>query len=412
MSAACERLLALQERQMALIEMGSTRLLDHIEYWGTVRGECALLYAARKAGLKNLGMTAVPALQVSAERAKEAIEMQLLLQELLQTPWGKDAWTLADCSSERFRSEPVGCFKKGPRLVEVIYDGDAQNRTWYTAWNLIFMRENKGWTFCTSGADEKGLYTMQEGTRTYYLLFSVDASLYSATGTWTVNDLQKTFSFQNSRDTTDGAAGHCEEPATGQPGEAGPAAAQPVPAGGSHTGPDSSGDSWNGGHRPRGECPNPVGSSEGVLVCTPPPSPVPSPLSVELESESQESEISPPSPDSSEAVTNKPSKRRKRSVGGVAGFDIFQGLLSHPCLILTGSSNQVKCLRFRLKGRHRTRFRHITTTWWTVGEEGSARCGSANILVTFDSVSQRSNFLATVSLPPGMTCRPFTAHVD
>nr|P0DOD9.1 RecName: Full=Protein E8^E2C [Mastomys natalensis papillomavirus (isolate African multimammate rat)] len=72
-------------------------------------------------------------------------------------------------------------------------------------------------------------------------------------------------------------------------------------------------------------------------------------------------------------------------------------------LIIKGSSNQVKCLRFRLKSWHHSLFSYISTTWQWVPSVGSNRIGRSRILVMCEDSAQMDRFLCTVKIPAGMT---------
>ncbi|AAN09918.1 putative regulatory protein E2 [Rangifer tarandus papillomavirus 1] len=410
MSAASEHLLAAQETQMTLIEKDSTSLRDHETYWGAVRREHGLLYAARKKGLTRLGCVPVPPCSVSAEKAKQAICMQLITRELINSQWANEPWSLCDLSWDRYQANPKGCLKKGARVVEVEYDGNSTNKTWYTTWTVVLTRktEEEGWEAATGGADEKGLYytTMHGDKRVYFETFDIDASRWSRTGNWTVRDNDRVFHSnsgaapsRNDREPIEGiwtSDGRRETRGSDTPDRAlphSPSRVEPL------CGAFRAGENRNRSvHRPtpyRSAPPtrNGVGpdSSTGVSC----------PLPVVLAPRLQEG---PPSPDSTDVIP-KGSDTTPR-------FSLLTKTGGQPCLILSGNGNQTKCFRFRCKKHFRRHYEHVTTTWWTVGERGSERQGDACILVTFKNSCQRQDFLKTVPLPPGMQAQGITMHLD
>lgn len=75
-----------------------------------------------------------------------------------------------------------------------------------------------------------------------------------------------------------------------------------------------------------------------------------------------------------------------------------------PCLlIIKGSSNQVKCLRYRLKSHFSDLFLYISTTWQWVPASGQSRIGRSRILVMCESSAQRDRFTKAVKIPRGMS---------
>ncbi|QYI89519.1 E2 early protein [Bos taurus papillomavirus 32] len=409
MAAALERLLSAQETQMSHIENPSTSLGDHLEYWGAVREENALLHAARKRHVRFLGPCPVPTLATSADAAKFAIEMQILLSELLQTQWGKDAWSLGDVSRERYTAAPAYTLKKKPRIAEVVYDGDEANRNWYTVWGEVYLREKEGWTLTVGGVDELGLYYTMHGQKMYYQFFSEDAERFSATGHWQVTDRDQSYVFPPTsmhRDTPDGPGRGEPEPrsADGASASEGPFAAEPVTSSRCASGGPpgrvlSTGQRGGARHHPYGV---PGGKGVSVPSCSAP---------------SLQSAVSTYYPQASQGGSRASSPDTTAN-GGVTGanqdeggFDLFQGLLTSPCVLITGNGNKVKCYRHRLKKHHRQRFTYVTTTFWATGD-GSDRHGHGTILVTFPSTDSRQLFLDTVSIPAALTARSVTVSAE
>ncbi|AKB94038.1 E2 [Bos taurus papillomavirus 14] len=412
MEAACERLCAVQDVQMQLIEKNSSLLTDQIAYWNAVRHENMLLYAARKKGVTCIGHCRVPHLAVCAERAKQAIEMHLALQELQKTQWGRDTWSLTDTSWENYMSEPTRSLKKGARVIEVEYDGNASNRNWYTVYNLLYMRTEDGWFFATGGADGNGLfYTTMSGERTYYDFFSRDAARFSATGAYIVRDSDRVYSAcsstsSDSRDGIDGLWVSQEGPEGDPAGKEAIPAQSVSPLYGTTCGSAVRGSVGRirAGVRSHPYC---VPLSQGLPQCRITSSSVSSTLSLDLERGEEEQETQQQEqPDSTETL-DEPARPRATPT-----FNLLHPTGPQICALVAGNANQVKCYRYRIKKSHRRRYKNCTTTWWTVADQGAERQGEAQLLITFDTSEQRSDFLKSVPLPTGMNIRGFTATVD
>lgn len=397
MKPALQRLLAAQNAQMEHMESASTSLADHLLFWSAVREENTLLHAARRKNVTALGLFPVPTLATSAAAAKAAIEMELILKELLQTPWATDPWSLSDVSRELYLAPPKHTLKKKGRVAEVMFDGDPNNRNWYTVWEEVYMRLDSGWIKATGCADETGLYLkMPGGGKQYYTLFAEDAEQYSVTGSWQVADRDQTFTFPPAcRDGVDGTPGPPGHRPAATPGGA---PAEPnSPSRCDPPGPDRRDSTGRRGWRSH---PYILPGSKGVLVTSSGTSSVQSPVSEVPEPVPEEVLCGPSSPDTTGSVD--PSDC----------FDLFHGLLAAPCLLIHGSANGVKCLRHRLKRHHRRRFGCVTTTFWAAGDEGSQRDGLATIMVTFTSEGQRQNFVDNVSIPANMTVRKIAVHAS
>nr|AZG02906.1 E2 [Bos taurus papillomavirus 5] len=408
--AAAERLSAAQETQMTLLEKPSFDLKDHISYYGALRTENTIFYAARKKGLTSLGHCPVPTLATAAANAKAAIEMQLLLKDLLRSPFAKNDWSLNDVSHERYKAPPSDTLKRKPRIVEVIFDKDPQNKTWYTLWDEVYVCTVDGWTLTTSGADATGIFVNMQGSRQYYEHFGEDAQRFGTSGTWEVIDQNQRFHFPPSSraDTTDGLPGLQEEPRRGD----GPTCSGPAPAI-----PDSPSRCLSRGfagrdpgcHRNRHRVhPYILSGGQGILVTSSSSSTVQGPLSSGSSQHSQ-SRGRPPSPDSTETERARTPVNSDRQRAGE--FDLLKGGC-RPCCLIEGNGNKVKCLRFRLKKSHRTRFLDITTTFWATGDEGSDRQGKGTILITFTDTTQRDLFLGSVSIPGELSVRRITISTD
>ncbi|APG30982.1 E2 protein [Giraffa camelopardalis papillomavirus 1] len=395
---------AAQEKQMMLIEKDSTALEDHVDYWSSVRAEMALLHAARRNGLQMLGCCPVPALQVTECKAKHAIEMQMVCEELRETIWGKDPWTAGDLSWERYCTAPAKTVKKGANVLEVVYDGNEDNANLYTVWSWVFMRSGGTWEAATGGADAYGIYYQtMSGARIYYETFAGDAARFGKRGFWEVRYQGHSYHSHppSSRDELDGqyladsdTGGHTADPAEPQPSRTETAAGGPVRGSGCGLRCVSRSHPYN----------LPRSSRDSPLV--PASSPVQSTVPLDL-APSPETQASPPSPDS----TQLEEPETETGAAPTVTFSLFKKG-GHSCVLLQGSCNQAKCLRFRVKKRHRKLYSNVTTTWQTVGDEGAGRQGRACLLYTFDDAQQRECFLSTVSIPHGMEVQQLRVHLE
>lgn len=393
--AALERLLSAQEAQMEHIESASESLAAHIEYWGHVRVENILLHAARKRGITAIGPYPVPSLATSAHAAKTAIEMQMLLQSLLKSPWGKDPWSLTSVSAETLQLKPCNTLKKNPRRVEVIYDGQPENKNVYTAWGEIYMPTVDGWTVVTTGVDAAGLFFNMQGVREYYTVFAEDAQRFSNLNQWSVYDGENKFTFPDSVNQS------CR-----------PTAESSTPPGlalGRSTSPHSCGANADSPAAARSRSKRGGTDSRCRLARKLHPYCVPASKSL-LGDVSGSSSLSSSTEESFEHSQESCSNFQETddtSQQGVenSDFDLFGGKDQCACLLIQGNGNSVKCLRWRLKRTHRNKFTHITTTFWATGKEGAERCGEGTLLITFPTPNHRKDFLATVSIPPGLQAK-------
>lgn len=187
---------ALQEDLMQIYERGDATLDAQIKHWELIRHEQATYFVARRQGISRLGLYPVPSAAVSEARAKQAIEMHLLLQSLKKSVYAGERWTLLETSYEHFMASPTRTLKKGPSQVTVIYDNNAENAMTYTLWKYVYVLDtNDMWHKLTSDVDYYGVfYTDLDNQRVYYVSFGTDAEQYSGSGQWTVHYANKTFS--------------------------------------------------------------------------------------------------------------------------------------------------------------------------------------------------------------------------
>lgn len=195
MDALNARFDALQEKQLDLYEKDPETLEEAIELWDLVRRENVLMHYARKTGRTRLGLQPLPTLQVSEAQAKKAIQMQLYLTSLQNTEYANEKWTLQDTSEMTFMSDPSFCFKKQPRPVKVVFDGEPENALRHTLWLYIYYQDDDDkWHKTKSDVDINGIFYDVNGDKVYYQDFRKDARRYSMYGQWEVTYNNKTFS--------------------------------------------------------------------------------------------------------------------------------------------------------------------------------------------------------------------------
>lgn len=180
MEKISQRLDSVQEKQLKIYEKDSSKLSDLIEYWDCVEKENLILYAARGHGITKIGLTIVPVRHVSEERAKQAIQMKLTLQSLAASSYGGEPWHFSDVTLERYMVQPSYTLKKGPTTVDVLFDGDPENRNEYTGWQWIYAQYDGRWLKSRSYVTHAGIFFVDDEDRpVYYVRFRDDATLYS-----------------------------------------------------------------------------------------------------------------------------------------------------------------------------------------------------------------------------------------
>lgn len=522
---------------MCIYEEGDSNLSTQVRHWQLIRQEQVLLHAARQQGHTRIGMQAVPPLAASQANAKAAIEMHLLLQSLLQSPFAKEPWTLSDTSRDMYLAVPMHTLKKSGQTVEVCFDGDQDNSMHYTKWRQVFYTDDRGvWKRVASHCDVTGIFFEKNGHREYYVRFEKEAMRFSVTGTWEAVDEGKIYSsvvpvasstptpglpgghqvpvdgvsatghtredwdpVRHSLFSTEGGGGAGEEekiyprpdytdhsyniPTSPPPfggdehGGGGPGVGSGVPTGDvseiprtpTKEDPCSESVSQRGPGRPRkgstetGEatpnraarpkkrsrdrtCGYRTRKRKRTRRWATPPRERP-PDYVDLNATDKNAgrpdaavDCSPPTPDPPDLSAIPPTPRLRvagesytaRTSGtaptlvavtssGLSPATPAEGVRSAapgstdrvrrprtgpgpPCLlIIKGTPNGVKCLRYRLKTHHPSLFQFVSTTWQWVPSSGSSRVGRARILVMCTDQQQRNNFLDTVKIPAGMT---------
>lgn len=364
MESLTERFESIQEQLLTIYESESTDLETLINYWDLMRQENLMMYYARQKGLTRIGLQHLPVLQVSETKAKQAIQMKLLLQSLLQSPYGSEAWTLSDVSLELYNAEPEQTFKKQGQTVTVIYDRDKAKEFPYVSWRYIYHQdENGNWHKAAGKVQHAGLsYTDEHGNDIFYQQFQEDADKYSTTGVWEVIFNNKTISAPatSSRPSEPAATGHTAHKTqrTTRSQESPPA------------------------KRPR------LGRGEGERR-------------ERTRTEADSSTDQQPGIPSPEQVGS-----RTVTVGG--GYSTRLGRLQAeawdpPIIILKGGANAMKCWRNRCKTKCSRLFTYMSTVFQWVHEGHHQGPVGGRMLVAFASEQQRTEFLNTVTIPKGVT---------
>ena len=370
---------------MTLIEKESNDLKDHLEYWKSVRAENIIAYYARKENITRLGLQPLPTLQVTEYKAKEAINMQLLIQSLLKSKYAMERWTLGETSAESINSSPRNCFKKSPFIVNVLFDNDEKNSFPYTCWEFIYYQDEHNMWHKTQGlVDHDGCYYKEiNGDSVYFILFQPDAVKYGNTGLWTVKFKNKTIlasvsSSRNSNSSSEARAG---------------------PSTVDFSSPES----------PRERLHQNTESSNTE-------SPTSSTPGLRRRRRGRES--------GEPGTTNETPERRgtKRKLGadsaptaaqvGSRSQTVARRGLSRlgrlqaeawdpPIALFTGQQNNLKCWRNRCNTKHSSLFVCFSSVWKWLGPNADG--GAAKVLVAFKNTSQRELFLSIVHIPKNTT---------
>nr|WDS49658.1 MAG: E2 protein [Neophocaena asiaeorientalis asiaeorientalis papillomavirus 4] len=385
METLCQRLDALQEAQMDLLEQDTGNIQDICKYLSLLRKEAILICAANKKGLKKLGLTVVPPQRVCEANAKDAIHLHLMVCSLQSTQYGEETWLFSDLTHGMLSTKPKDTFKKGGQRVTVYFDGDESNCMEYVLWSKLYLPlEDGGWTTATSGVDTYGIYMITGEGKEYYTSFSDEAHKYGSNGKWKV-----LFKGKEITDCTIVSSTTC-----GLGNERGSNTSISACAGGSEDAPDRALPVDRGLKRPV-PLPQPI-PEKPLCTTTPPPSPETGQQQdtgtrVPLTGNScgqQYWELGGGRPSDSDSDCG-PCKRPRTEP------DI-------PSLLITGGPNQLKCLRFRLKKQHRKSYYRCSTTWCWVSEDGLTRVGNHRIFVSFTSEEQCKLFEDTIPLPKGV----------
>ncbi|UNR78519.1 E2 [Tadarida brasiliensis papillomavirus 3] len=393
------RLESLQTKILDLYEKDSTDIADHIELWHTIRQEQVLLFYARRKGINRLLGLPVPSLQSAEASAKDAIEVETFLKSLARSEYGLEQWTLQQTSKERLRADPANTFKKEGDQVTVYFDNDEDNEAEYTIWGFVYYQgDDDVWHKTGSFVNHQGIfYFNEDGEEIYYVDFEEEAEKYSNTATWTVRYHNNEFIDDSSSSvpadsttTARGAALHTpqrkrERSQSPQAGEEAPQAENPAARRGRSRSPI---------HR------QPRPSTPGLVI------------------RRRQGERQPSQPSTSTPSSTTGRRRRVLQPPTAAevgeGHTVVEGR-SHsrllqllreardpPILGFSGNLNSLKCYRYRLNRDYRQYFDNVSTTWrWTT--KGRGRCAGGSIILKFNSVGQRDQFLRNVSFPRALT---------
>ncbi|QXI66642.1 E2 [Anas platyrhynchos papillomavirus 2] len=446
MDAILELLGTVQEKILDYIEKQPNSLPDITDFWENVKREQLILHAARKKlQAKNIGYISVPSLQESEQKAKEAIKVLLLLQQL-KAAGASTGWTLSDlCPLSLFQTEPVDCPKRNPRRITVQFGHDEMNTNEYSVYKEIWVPSPSGDSLvCVSGhCDHDGLYYEQNGERQYYLFFRLEWDKYKyGTDTepkWTVGGIDNTPRNRpyKKRPLTEQCCEDDEQPCTSAqarqeedeirkrlrveepeqpPAERTPSptptprppeqerpsvlqenpALKPPPASAPQTPPRA---------RPVGRV-TPV-STPTRPVCPPTPSPprlspqIPRPETPGPEQQQQQAPGSPGSPSLSQFLTSTPNPQQQLQAQRVRALlqklQVLQQQQASliPALICEGQSEQLKSIRYRIRSGPYPHTR-VSSTWhWTCRAKNVS---SSRILIEFGSHSERNAFMASFKI--------------
>ena len=370
---------------MNIIEESPTDLNSIIKYWQLTRKEYVTLYYARKENFTRLGLQPVPTLAVSEYKAKEAIQMQLLLTSLSHSHYASERWTLQDCSAELINTQPKNCFKKMGYTVDVWFDHDQSKAFPYTNWKHIYYQDAADqWHKVKGEVDENGMYYNElNGDRVYFTLFEADSAKYGVTREWTVHYENTTVVSSSS---SNRRLGEQSQKPTDEPSTSGNTKAQSPKrrrpeevdraVATSSTSPSSATSSNIRARRRRteqGERTTPVSKRRRTTAQSPERLAVPTP---------------------SEVGT----RHRLPPQQGLGRLRQLQAEAWDPyLLILKGPSNNLKCWRNKIK--HKNWFSNSSNVWRWLGNG----CTQSRMLLVFDTPLQRERFVMHVKLPKNTT---------
>ena len=368
---------------MSLIEKESYDLKDHLTFWKAVRLENVIAYYARKEHITKLGLQPLPTTTVTEYKAKEAINIQLLIQSLLKSEFALERWTLAEVSAETINSSPKNCFKKAPFIVNVLFDNDERNSFPYTCWDFIYYQDDNNVWHKTAGlVDHNGCYyTEVNGDYVYFVLFQPDAVKYGKTGLWTVKFKNQTIlasvtsSSRNSHSSYENRPG----PSTSINSQESPGRRSQKTQQGTDT--DSPSSSTPGVRRRRRRRES---GESGTTNETP-------------ERRGTKRKLGS---DTAPTPGEVGSRSKTLARHGYSRLERLQAEARDPLVALfTGQQNNLKCWRHRCTAKYPSLFLAFSSVWKWLGP--NANSGAAKVLVAFSSNAQRELFLNTVHIPKG-----------
>lgn len=424
----------MQEQILDLYESNSKKLEDHIRYWNLERQEHVLQYYARREGLSRLGMQPLPALHISEARAKAAIEMELILESLNKTPYGREDWTLQEVSREKFLTDPPYTFKKGALNVEVSYGDHPTDYMPYVLWNDIYYQNEEGRWFKVAGqVDYEGLYFTQGGHKNYWVRFRDDAAQFgNFTERWVVRNRNTNITSSApsaSSQGSQGAVGGLSSKKTissNSSRDSAEASAEATERGRKRRLPETPGPSARRGRRsssaPRASSTPQPGRRVSTLASGQGEQRDPLRLRNQrrgglrgrgggLGRGSHQTRRSPRGhqPESSSSTENSPvppeQVGRRHQTPERGAHTRLEKLIADardpPVIVLRGPPNVVKCYRYRVNNTHGDLFDAISSTFTWVNKRH--RSSEGRILIAFKSEGQRSVFVNTVKIPNKIT---------
>nr|ADQ85933.1 E2 [Human papillomavirus 94] len=366
METLANRLDACQDKMLELYEKDSNKLEDQITHWHLLRVENALLYKARECGLTHIGHQVVPPLSVTKAKARNAIEVHVALQQLQESAYAHEPWTLRDTSREMWDAAPKGCWKKRGITVEVRYDGDESKAMCYVQWREIFVQNysDDRWVKVSGQVSHEGLYYTHENENVFYVNFKDDACVYGETGKWEVHVGGKVIHH------------HAFDPVS---------STREISA------------------------PGPVCTSNS----TPAPTKAQVGATEEPEQKRQRLEAVDGQQQRQRQGSQDPTQKACERAGGPLDSDRTRVCDTRsaypvwhqsdpdcaPVIHLRGDPNCLKCFRYRLHHGKRKLYSRSTSTWrWSCESENQA----AFVTLWYTSESQRAEFLNVVKVPPGI----------
>ncbi len=377
METLASRLDACQETLLELYEKDSDQLQDQIKHWQHVRWENVLLFKAREAGITHLAHQVVPVLGIAKAKACKAIEIQLALKTLLNSPYSNERWTLRDTSQEMWDAVPKQCWKKKGYTVEVRYDCKEEKTMCYTCWREIYVQNstNETWEKVCGLVDHAGIYYLHDGIRVDCVLFSKEAVIYGDTGIWEVHVGSRVI-----YDAFDSSVSSTQDTEQDQVPTIKP----------TDHGPDS--------HPQQASTTTQVLGTNETQVSTPP-------FKRQRLGDRQRTLEQPDSTKAPQQLA-RVNLRTQCDTDGAHEHGRTRDCNSAPVIHLRGEANKLKCLRYRLQKHKSVLFAKASSTWhWATGTEDNT-CKTTFVTLWHDSVEQRAQFLATVHIPKGIEALP------
>lgn len=373
---------------MNLYERDPKDLQSQIDHYTLLRKQAVLDYYCRKEGYKNLGMHVLPTLAVSEHNAKEAIKMTIILKSLAASSFANETWTLRDTNLQLFNAPPQNCFKKGGFEVTVMFDDDPENIFPYTNWKYIYFQDDSDqWHKTTGQVDENGLYFEDNNKeKNYFELFQEKADIYSKKNTWTVKYNNEQFSSSIASSSRKHSPLSSE---TGRDPDGRPSTSTWDPNTSQKKFSDRRGEKQSEKESPSSTIRSPPrrrrrGEQQGESATN------------KRRRGGGNTESNVPTPEqvgsSLRSVARSNLSRLKR---------LQEEARDPPLILLKGSSNTLKCFRYRCNIKNERLFTNMSTVWhWVTDHENEQ---ASRLLIAFTDNNQRSLFLRTTKLPKGCT---------